>query len=208
MLRSIEYATLLQYSPNGGSEVSKLSRRWRDAVKGARLEQIRTRVAGALADHATELAPFLHEGASLVPIPRSSPIREGDLWPSLEIANLLASLNLGTVAICLTRTAPVRKSAYQSTAQGRPSIEEHYRSFEATGLVPSNTITLVDDILTQGRTAVAAASRVAERFPGATVRLFCVLRAKGLDKEIDEILHLVVDAISFNPKTGKCSVKA
>jgi predicted amidophosphoribosyltransferase len=76
---------------------------------------------------------------------------------------------------------PARKSAFHSNAQKRPSIEEHRASFEAGGMVLTNNITQVDDILTQGRTATAAAGRLAERFPNVVIRLFRILRSNGLD---------------------------
>jgi|HubBroStandDraft_1064217.scaffolds.fasta_scaffold29416_2 hypothetical protein len=203
MLPSIEYATLLQYSPDGDSEASQGSRRWRDAVKGGRIEAMRRGVAAIVAGHQQALEPFLNEHVTLVPMPRSSPIRTGDLWPTLELANMLAGLGLGTVAPCLERQSPVRKSALHSKADDRPSVGEHYDSFAVDGQVTTPSITLVDDVLTLGRTAMAAASRLAEAFPDSTIRLFCLMRAKGLEKEIDSIVHVRVEAITYNAKTKK-----
>jgi hypothetical protein len=207
MLPSIEYATLLQYSPKGDSNLSQRSRDVRDAIKAGRMELMKGRMGEIIAEHRHQLGPFLNKDVTLVPIPRSSPIRKASLWPALEIANLLADLGLGTVATCLVRNTAVKKSSFYPKADDRPSIAEHYASLAVEGLVPSQHITLVDDILTLGRTAVAAGSRLADRFPGATIRLFALMRTKGLDKDVDTILNVRLDKITYNPENGKCRIK-
>ncbi len=165
MLPSIDYATLLQYSPKGKTALCESSREVTANIKNGRLDAMRERVGMRITEHYDQLQPFLNKDITLVPVPRSSPIQESQLWPSLEIAHMLATFGLGTVAACLVRHTPVKKLALCINAHERPSVAEHFASFGVEGMVLSHQITLVDDILTQGRTGMAAASRLAERFP-------------------------------------------
>jgi predicted amidophosphoribosyltransferase len=206
MLPSIKYATLLQYSPRGNAELSQRSRQVRDSIKGGQIAPYKERFSEVLAQHRDILADFLNPEVSLVPTPRSSPLKKSTLWPAAEIAAMLASLQLGTLSTCLVRKTAVRKSALYPKADDRPSIDEHYRSFAITGLIPTQNITLVDDVLTLGRTFMAAASRLADAFPNAKIRAFALMHTKGrsIDGKIERILNVELGAISFNPQTGKC----
>jgi predicted amidophosphoribosyltransferase len=95
----------------------------------------------------------------------------------------------------LRRRRAVRKSAF-ATAGERPSVLEHYASFavERTPLDPAPSaaglrLTLVDDVVTRGRTLLAAAVRLREAFPAADVRAFALLRTLRRD----EVLYRVLD---------------
>jgi hypothetical protein len=63
----------------------------------------------------------------------------------------------------------------------------------------------VDDVLLMGRTSLAGASRLAEKFPNATIRVFSLIRTMGLTSEIDSILNVQTGTISYNHYTGKCT---
>ncbi len=52
-------------------------------------------------------------------------------------------------------------------------------------------ITLVDDVITQGATALAAASRVAEVFPDSEIVVFALVRTRGLVEDIASIIDPV-----------------
>lgn len=52
-------------------------------------------------------------------------------------------------------------------------------------------ITLVDDVITQGATALAAASRLAEVFPESEIGVFALVRTRGLVEDIDSIVDPV-----------------
>ena len=80
---------------------------------------------------------------------------------------------------------------------------EHYASFaversswgrapgERCGLASETglRLTLVDDVITRGRTLLAAAGRLREAFPAAQIRSFALLRT--LDR--DETLYRLLD---------------
>lgn len=207
MLDSVDFATMLQYSPRGNAEISRNSRTVTGMVKGGRIEGYKKRISEIVAENQELLAPFLNENITLVPTPRSSPIRDTDLWPAHEVCKLLASLNLGNIATCLIRREAIRKSHLHYNKDTRPSIAEQYNSMGTEDYVPSANITLVDDVLTMGRTFIAGASRLAEKFPNATIRVFALIRTRGLvDNAIDNILNVQTGVITYNPFSQKCSL--
>jgi len=73
-------------------------------------------------------------------------------------------------------------------------VLEHYASFavetKMSGVSQGRLqLTLVDDVITRGRTVFAAACRLREAFPDAEIRAFAFLRTLAPD----EVLGQVVD---------------
>lgn len=62
------------------------------------------------------------------------------------------------------------------------------------GLFQPQEITLVDDVLTQGRTAVACAQLLQSALPNALIRVFAVFRTQGFVAQINKIM---------DPSTGR-----
>ena len=133
----------------------------------------------------------------LVPVPASAP-RVGADWAGERLAWCLRELELaGRVWPLLRRCRAVRKSAF-AAAGARPSVREHYESFaidealggraacEAAGAGPQ--LTLVDDVITRGRTVLGAAARLREAFPGAEVRAFAFLRTLARGEPLCRVL--------------------
>lgn len=58
-------------------------------------------------------------------------------------------------------------------------------------------IVVVDDVVTKGTTAIAAISRLAEIYPKADIKLFAMIRTKGLVLDIDRILDPAVGKIQL-----------
>jgi predicted amidophosphoribosyltransferase len=56
-------------------------------------------------------------------------------------------------------------------------------------------ITIVDDVVTKGATLLAGASLLREAFPDTEVRVFALVRTRGLVSEIDRIVDPVVGTI-------------
>lgn len=141
----------------------------------------------------------------LIPVPGSAPAQHAD-WIGERLAWCLKQVGLSAeVWPILQRRYAVRKSAF-SAAGERPSVLEHYASFaveravlagapirqcgvvtEQRGVPPR--LTLVDDVITRGRTLLAAAGRLREAFPGAEIRAFALLRTLSAN----EMLHQVLD---------------
>ncbi len=144
-------------------------------------------------------------GVVLVPVPGSAPLQRAD-WVGERLASCLREVGLAAeVWSILRRRHAVRKSAFAAAGE-RPTVLEHYASFAVErassdrapiglcGLASESRgkglqLTLVDDVITRGRTLLAAAARLHEAFPGAQVRAFALLRTLGPD----ETLHRVLD---------------
>jgi len=88
----------------------------------------------------------------------------------------------------LHRICAVPKSA--TAAPGaRPTVSRHYESFlmERPSVVPTSVV-LIDDVITKGRTLLAAAARVRETFPNTQIRAFALLRTMGLIAGVEHLL--------------------
>jgi hypothetical protein len=77
------------------------------------------------------------------------------------------------------RRFAVRKSATALNTDP-PTVQQHYESFSIarSGISPER-IVLVDDVITKGRTILAAAARLHEAFPNADIRAFALVRTMG-----------------------------
>lgn len=132
----------------------------------------------------------------LVPVPGSASTAAKP-WVGERLAWCLRELGLAAaVWPVLRRQYAVRKSAFASAGE-RPSVLEHYASFAVErsrlGRMPSLVrerlrLTLVDDVITRGRTVLAAADRLRETFPSAEIRAFALLRTLGRDEPLERML--------------------
>lgn len=205
MITDIPYATLLNYSPRGSSDLSRKSRNVCGQVKSAR-PPILTQVANAVKrEEANNILEFLNPDRVLIPIPRSSLLTPEMLWPSKEIADVLIAQGLGkSVYPCIKRNIPIRKSSSGYSADSRPSVQEQFDSLivEREMFEPEQ-ITLIDDVLTMGRTSFACVQRVHEAYPNADIKLFCVVRTQGFIDNIEALFDPSVGTIHFNSGSGK-----
>lgn len=128
----------------------------------------------------------------LVPVPGSAPRRRGH-WVAERLAWCLRELGLAMdLWPVLRRGYAVRKSAVAASGE-RPSVLEHHASFvvESAARQPGGAglrLTLVDDVVTRGRTLLAAAGRLHEAFPGAEIRAFALLRTLSRDETLCRVL--------------------
>jgi adenine/guanine phosphoribosyltransferase-like PRPP-binding protein len=198
LLSEVRFGSYLVYSPRGTSEVSRRSRRFRDSIKAGDEEAIRTLVAHLAARFdETELDQVLGPDVTLIPVPRSSLLVEGGLWPARRIADALVSAGLAKQVIpALARTVAVPKSAFVKVPGERPNARRHYETMAAAvDLTATARIALVDDVVTKGNTSLGGASRIVEAFPDAEVSVFALLRTKGLQPEIEAIVEPCVGRI-------------
>lgn len=149
-------------------------------------------------DTTAEFVKFFGDDVVLIPAPGSAPLVAGAIWTPLTIANILQKNGMGSETIqCLKRTRAVPKSAFARPGE-RPSVQTHYDTMEVEPkLISAERILIVDDVITKGATLIAAASRVAETYPNATVRAFALLRTRGRVAEIDRIVDPVIGKISY-----------
>jgi adenine/guanine phosphoribosyltransferase-like PRPP-binding protein len=77
-------------------------------------------------------------------------------------------------------------------------VVNHYDSFEVESRPsPPLQITLIDDVVTKGRTLLAAASRVHEACPDSQIRAFALLRTLSYAPRIERILDPCVGEIRW-----------
>ena len=204
MLSEIPYGTFANYTPRGNSELSAKSRTLCGHIKAGKVGLVESAIPYLKRADAAALAAFLNSQASLVPVPRSAPLADGALWPAKVIAEVLVRKGLGREVLpCIRRAMAVRKSS-SSPAKDRPSVAEHYESLVLDGqLVRPAQITLVDDVLTQGRTIAACALRLHEAYPDAEIRAFAMIRTQGFVENIEKIVDPAVGVIKYFEGSGK-----
>ena len=204
MIRAIAYASCYVYSPAGTGAVCERSRLLRALLKAGDATFM-LKYAARVRQQAKDsplLAGFFDATDVLVPVPGSAPYIAGGLWAAEHLAVALVNEGLGAAAWTgLRRVRAVRKSATAAPGE-RPTVNLHYESFVIERpTIPPERIVLIDDVVTKGRTLLAAASRVREAFPCAQIRAFALVRTMGfsgvqqlLDPCIGEIRWRAGDA--------------
>ena len=188
MIETIAFASCYVYSPAGAGAVCERSRLLRALLKAGDVEFMvkYARRVRQQAEDSPPLAGFFGATDLLVPVPGSKP---GGIWAAEHLAVALLNAGLGGAEWPgLRRVRAVRKSA--TAAPGcRPTVRSHY---ESLGVEPPSgtpeSIVLIDDVVTKGRTLLAAASRVQEAFPDSHIRAFALLRTLGMAAGVRRIL--------------------
>lgn len=200
------FASCFAYLPGGSGSVCEEGRLLCARVKAADmawLPHLSARVWLETVGHGRFAMAF---GARvvLIPVPGSAP-SQGAEWVGARLAWCLKEVGLATeIWPVLRRQHAVRKSAFAAAGE-RPAVVEHYASFvvePVPGRVQIGSLTrggeshwsglqltLVDDVITRGRTVLAAAGRIHDAFPGAEIRAFALLRTLGPH----ETLHRILD---------------
>jgi hypothetical protein len=191
VIRAIPFASCYVYSPTGTGAVCERSRLLRALLKAGDAGFMR-RYALRVHQQAVEsppLAGFFAANDILIPVPGSSPHAAGGLWAAEHLAAALVNEGLGAVAWCgLQRIRAVRKSATAAPGE-RPTVNLHYESFFfERPAMPVERVVLIDDVVTKGRTLLAAASRVHEAFPRVHIRAFALVRTMGLISGVQRLL--------------------
>jgi hypothetical protein len=208
-LRPVSFAACYVYSPRGRGAIAAGSRTLRARLKSgdpAWLARYAVRVQ-QLAAGSGRYAGFFGPDVVLVPVPRSRPIVPGAVWAAERLAMELAKLGLaGSVWAALFRCASVRKSATCPLGD-RPTVAEHYRSLAAGQPLDScrddhpvtpGRLLLVDDVVTKGRTLLAAAARLRELCPASEVRSFALARTMGFARGIEHMVTPCQGEIRWN----------
>jgi hypothetical protein len=200
MIARITFASCYVYSPCGSSAACARSRLLRTMLKAGDAHFIikyALRVRQQVGDQ-SPLAGFVSPCHILVPVPGSARTASTGITVSGRLATAMVEAGLGAgIWNGLRRKWPVRKSA-TATPGSRPTVGNHYDSFaiEAATQLPAQVV-LVDDIVTKGRTLLAAATRLQEAFPASEIRAFAVLRTMGLVQGVDHLLEPCIGEIRW-----------
>jgi hypothetical protein len=149
--------------------------------------------------HGGRFRGFFPEHSLLVPIPERYSVAHTSLWAARRLALELQAAGLAEdVWTGLRRISSVEKSA-SAWMWERPTVHQHYRSF---GVIPCSRppthVVLVDDVITKGRTLVAAAMRVHEAFPAADIRAFALVRTMGFVLDVERLFDPCQGEIRWN----------
>jgi len=196
----VAFASCYVYSPNGTGVESERSRVLRELLKAGDsrgLFYYADHVRRAL-DTNSSLAGFLSPRCVLVPIPGSAPTCAEERSITARLAAAFIAEGLGLVIWRgVRRVRRVRKSATASPGS-RPTVAEHYDSFAVErGVAAPSRIILVDDVVTKGRTLLAAATRLREAFPSSDIRAFALLRTMGLGQKVERLWDPCVGQIRW-----------
>lgn len=200
MIRVITFASCYVYSPSGSSAASERSRLLCTLLKASDARFIfryAVRVREQVADTAP-LAGFFCPSSVLVPIPGSAPPLAGTMSVAEHLAIALVREGLGhSIWPGLHRICAVRKSATAAPGS-RPTVGNHYDSFaiDAAAALPRQVV-LIDDVVTKGRTLLAAAARLQEACPNTQIRAFALLRTMGLVAGVNRLLDPCIGEIRW-----------
>jgi predicted amidophosphoribosyltransferase len=127
---------------------------------------------------------------TFVPVPGSNPSATR-VWAAERLALALHGVRLGgSVWLGLQRRFPVRKSATALNGD-RPTLQQHCDSFSVLELsdAPPRRIVLVDDVITKGRTLLAAAAKLQQALPHSDIRAFALVRTMGFLPTVTRFLQ-------------------
>ena len=188
-LSSLTFASCYIYSPRAAGWLAESSRALCDRVKSSDPVWL-PRYAGFAYRNSLsnrQLAALFARDAVFVPVPGSA--RSGETpWAALRLAVALSEVGFALrIWTGLRRRYAVTKSASAPSA-ARPTVQQHYDSFAVMrATTPVHSVVLVDDVITRGRTLLAAAARLRAELPFADVRGFALIRTQGF---VDHIEHL------------------
>jgi hypothetical protein len=136
-LSTIEFGSLLSYSPRGMSYFNRESRTAMNALKHdgyvSNLPILMSDFISKMVKEDMTTLPFAHffqNNPILVPVSNSSLMRPGTLWVPQRLANALIKQELGrSVVECVRRIKPLPKAA-TSLSENRPKATQHYDSIE------------------------------------------------------------------------------
>jgi hypothetical protein len=200
MIRGVTFASCYVYSPLGAGPTSERSRLMRALLK-ENDSRFMPKYADRVRQQVAEIAPlaeFFGEASVLIPIPGSAPRPRSEVSVADRLAWALLRKGLGhRIWPGLHRVCAVRKSATAPCGL-RPTVSAHYESFAIDPPdSPLDQIMLVDDVVTKGRTLLAAAWRLHDAHPQARIRAFALVRTMGLVTEVDRLIDPCIGRITW-----------
>lgn len=180
ILKKLEFCSIFSYCPKDNSEEGLFAKKVRDWIKNDTVVTVKKTMVkeGKVITDEKEMpmsyyiaeqlknlvdkgyfSDFFEEDVILIPMPRSTPIKRGQLWPAYQIAKAIEDKKLGVVVPLIQRLVPIQKSSY-APPNKRPKPVDHFNSLGINKMVDldSRYFVLVDDIVTRGHTFMGAAS--------------------------------------------------
>lgn len=191
-LSSVPFSACFVYAPRGVGPASASGRLLCHRVKASDPLWI-PRYAGCVVQlwlRGSHFRRVFTQDSVLVPVPGSAASRYGP-WPSWQLAIAFRELGLAReVWVALERRVPVTKSATALVGQ-RPTLEQHFNSLsvKAVPKPPPQKIILIDDVITKGRTVLAAAARLRGLLTDADIRAFVLVRTLGFQNRVVRVLE-------------------
>ena len=201
-IRSLNFASCYVYAPCGACRVSVRSRALCAMIKAADppRAQLYARCVMRQAHLLPILAEFFRAIDVLVPIPSCEPGCANREYLPERLADAFVAEGLASTAWRgLLRVSAVPKSALAAPGR-RPTVGAHYASFSVVSgsdLPEDARLLLIDDVVTRGRTLLAAAARLHEAFPQARITAFALLRTLGFQDHIGDLLDPCVGRIGW-----------
>jgi hypothetical protein len=197
----LQFASFANYSSRGQNEESRKSRQLCGGIKSG-AEGALSSLAKALATPAADpIRDFISEERFLVPVPGSGRTTAENFWGPKLICEALVAAGVGAGALpILNRAAGVPKSAFAAPGE-RPPPSRHFESMIAeVDLTTPLSLTLVDDVLTKGSTAVGAALRILHALPQADIKVFSVFRTCNLVPEITAVTQPILGRLIYQER--------
>jgi hypothetical protein len=187
----IEFGSCYVYSPRGLCAASARSRVLCALLKAGDadfLSRYAWRVR-RLAAEQSSVSDLFDARSVLVPVPGYRPWTSGTPSVTERLAAAYVREGLGRLAWAgLRRLRAVRKSGTSSPAD-RPTLAEHFESFVVDdSIAPPERIVLIDDVITRGRTLLAAAARLQRAFPTTHIAAFALVRTMGFVADIERLI--------------------
>jgi predicted amidophosphoribosyltransferase len=201
-LRSLEFASCYVYAPCGACPVSARSRSLCAMIKAPKpsLVPLYARCVMRQAQRMPIFAEFFRAIDVLVPVPGSEPSRASREYLPERLADAFVAEGLARSAWTgLCRVSAVPKSATSAPGR-RPTVWAHYDSLSVvpgSDLPGDVRLLLIDDVVSKGRTLLAAAARLHEVFPRARITAFALLRTLGFRDHIEDLLDPCVGRIGW-----------
>lgn len=194
LIDEVKYGSLYCYSPrptNDEGQISKnvmlyLKRDSKNSKTGKLFSEFIAETIKTNLDN-YPFKNFFGEDVALVPIPKSSLMREGSLWVPDRLASAMEKQKLGRKYPCLKRIKAVAKAA-GSRNEDRPKAKDHFESIECIVKFPlPSKIILIDDVITRGSTSLGCASKLRKFFPKAEILVFAIIRTISDDDDFVKI---------------------
>lgn len=191
-LRNVAFCSSYIYSPRGAGFVSEASRQICARLKTGDVAWLPAyaRIVYDQANRHEALAGLFTGDVILVPVPGSAP-HSRRVWAAERLATALCGVGLGKhIWPGVQRRAAVRRSA-TAINMDRPTVQQHFESLSIAthAPCPPGRMVLIDDVITKGRTILAAAARLYEAFPSADIRAFALVRTMGLLADVARFLE-------------------